>query len=71
MWAKPPLRWCRAWRGATRPTVANRLCTCTSVPGQTQTQTQTLASHVDAWAAQDRAVGKGCELWESTLHQRA
>lgn len=69
MWVKPPLRRCRAWRGATRPTAANRLCTCTPVPGQTQPQS--LASHVDAWAAQGRAVEKGCELWESTLHQRA
>lgn len=62
-WAKPPLRRRRAWRGATRPTAANRLCTCSLG------QTQTLASRADARAAQ-RAGPWGraasCDRWPYT-----
>lgn len=38
--AKPPLRRCRAWRGATRPAAANRLCTAPLPLGRVRPRTR-------------------------------
>lgn len=54
-WAKPSLRRCRARRGASRPTSAKGLCTCSLG----QTQTQPLASRGQGHGEGLRAVGGG------------
>lgn len=71
MCAKPPLRRCRTWRGATRPTAANRLCTCTSALGRSRPKPRPQPRAQEPGLPKGKAIGKGCELGETALHQRA